>query len=113
MNHLVNAVGLLAKGGYVIGQPGWFSCRSACYLAAARPVVTEDTGFSAVLPTGEGLFAFSSTTEAAEAIDQIESDYPRHARAAREIAAEYFDASRVLGSLIDRAFTSSRVVAGS
>jgi hypothetical protein len=92
----------VAKNGYVAGGSGWFSCRSACYLAAGRPVVAQETGFSAVLPVGEGLFAFSSIDEAVDAIDQIESDYERHARAAREIAEGYFDSQDVLGSLIER-----------
>jgi hypothetical protein len=93
----------VAKNGYVRGRPGWFSCRSACYLAAGRPVITQDTGFGAVLPLGMGLFAFTSVDEAAAALDRIESDYARHADAAREIAAEYFDSARVLTSFIERA----------
>jgi glycosyltransferase involved in cell wall biosynthesis len=93
----------VAKNGYVVGRPGWFSCRSACYLAAGRPVVAQDTGFGEVLPLGEGLFAFNSIGEAADAIDRIESDYRRHANAARELAVEYFESSRVLGSLVERA----------
>jgi hypothetical protein len=93
----------VAKNGYVVGQPGWFSCRSACYLAAGRPVAVQDTGFSAVLPTGEGLLAFSTVEEAVRSIREIEADYQRHAKAAREIATEYFDATRVLTRLIEEA----------
>lgn len=93
----------VAKNAYVRGSSGWFSCRSACYLAAGRPVVAQDTGFSAVLPTGTGLLAFTSVEEAADALARIESDYARHADAAREIAAEYFDSARVLESFIERA----------
>jgi hypothetical protein len=82
-------------------RSGWFSERSACYLAAGRPVVAQDTGFGTVLPTGEGLFAFDTVDEAAAALEAIESDYARHARAAGEIAREYFAAEKVLPKLLD------------
>jgi hypothetical protein len=91
----------VAKNGYVVGRPGWFSCRSACYLAAGRPVVVQDTGFGAVLPLGEGLLAFKTLEEAVASIKDIEANYPRHAKAAREIAAEYFDATKVLPRLVE------------
>ena len=93
----------VAKNGYVLGQPGWFSCRSACYLAAGRPVAVQDTGFSAVLPVGEGLLTFTTVEEAVAAINEIEANYARHATAARALAVEYFDAPRVLTRLIDEA----------
>jgi len=93
----------VAKHGYVLGQVGWFSCRSACYLAAGRPVVVQDTGFSDVLPVGEGIVAFRTFDEAVDALAEVESKYERHARAACELAEEYFDSTRVLGELIDRA----------
>ena len=93
----------VAKNGYVVGRPGWFSCRSACYLAAGRPVAVQNTGFDAVLPIGEGLLAFSTVEQAVASIQEIEANYQRHARAAREIAAEYFDASRVLTDLVEEA----------
>jgi hypothetical protein len=95
----------VAKNGYVIGRSGWFSCRSACYLAAGRPVAVQDTGFGSVLPTGEGLLAFSTVDEAVTSIKQIEADYRRHAKAAREIAAEYFDATTVLTHLVEEAMS--------
>jgi hypothetical protein len=79
---------------------GWFSERSACYLAAGRPVITQDTGFGTVLPTGEGLFAFMTMDDVLQAIDAIESDYARHSRAATDIAHEYFRADKVLGKLV-------------
>jgi hypothetical protein len=79
---------------------GWFSDRSVCYLAAGRPVVTQETGFSKYIPTGRGLFAFSTADEALAALDAINRDYPAHTRAAREIAAEYFSAEKVLGKLL-------------
>ncbi|MGH7828538.1 MAG: glycosyltransferase, partial [Candidatus Binatia bacterium] len=82
---------------------GWFSDRSVCYLAAGKPVVTQETGFDKFIPTGAGLFAFSDMDEAVAAFDAINADYPRHARAARKIAAEYFSAKRVLGKLLREA----------
>jgi hypothetical protein len=97
----------VAKHGYVVGQPGWFSCRSACYLAAGRPVVVQDTGFADVLPVGEGIVAFRTLDEAVDALADVESRYAHHSRAAREIAEEYFDSNRVLGELIDRAMQSA------
>jgi hypothetical protein len=93
----------VAKNGYVVGRPGWFSCRSACYLAAGRPVVVQDTGFGEVLPTGEGIVPFASEDEAVAAIEDVESRYEVHARAARDIAGEYFDARRVLSRLVEEA----------
>jgi hypothetical protein len=93
----------VAKNGYVVGQPGWFSCRSACYLAAGRPVVLQETGFSDVLPIGEGVLAFRDLQEAAEAVLEVNGAYRRHARAAREIAEEYFDSARVLAGLLETA----------
>jgi hypothetical protein len=82
---------------------GWFSDRSACYLAAGRPVVTQATGFERTLPTGAGLFPFDNAEEAAAAIRSINSDYPRHCRAAREIASEYFDAAKLLKQITQAA----------
>jgi hypothetical protein len=90
----------VAKNMYVDTRGGWFSDRSACYLASGKPVLAQDTGFSEVLPTGEGLLAFSTLDEAIAGIEEIESDYERHSRAAREIAEEYFDSDRVLGALL-------------
>jgi hypothetical protein len=94
----------VAKHGYVQGCSGWFSERSACYLAAGRPVVVQDTGFSAILPVGQGLFAFSTLEEAATAVHEVVSNYPRHARAARAMAEAYFDSDTVLTRLIEEAF---------
>jgi hypothetical protein len=90
----------VAKDMVVRLRSGWFSERSACYLAAGRPVVTQDTGFSNVLPTGEGLFAFNTGDEAAAALDAVATDYERHCRAARAVAEEYFRAETVLGRLL-------------
>ena len=93
----------VAKDQNVRLRSGWFSERSAQYLAAGRPVITQETGFSNVLPTGRGLFAFSNLDEIVQAVDRINSDYPAHSRAAREIAHEYFAAERVLGNLLKHA----------
>jgi len=101
----------VAKNGYVQGRAGWFSCRSACYLAAGRPVVVQDTGFGDVLPTGEGLIAFASLEQAVAAIRAIEADTARHSRAAREIAARYFASDRVLTALIVGAMERSDAIA--
>jgi hypothetical protein len=93
----------IAKHGYVTGRPGWFSDRSACYLAAGRPVVVQNTGLDGWLPLGEGILAFETIEEAADLIRRIASDPGRHGRAAREIAREYFDHRVVLTALLDRA----------
>jgi hypothetical protein len=90
----------VAKEQYVAPRSGWFSDRSACYLAAGRPVVTQDTGFGKFVPTGEGLFSYSTTEEAAAAIEAIAADYERHSAAAQEIAREYFDAERLLKGML-------------
>jgi hypothetical protein len=93
----------IAKHGYVAGRSGWFSERSARYLAAGRPVVVQDTGFSRVLPVGEGILPFNTVEEAVAGVREVESNYERHAKAAREIAEEYFDAGKVLSRLVDEA----------
>ena len=80
-------------------RSGWFSDRSACYLAAGKPVVTQDTGFGKYVPTGVGLLAFQTIEEAAAALEEVNGDYARHCRTAREIAEEYFTADRVLGRM--------------
>lgn len=90
----------VAKSGYVVQPTGWFSDRSACYLASGRPVVAQDTGFGAVLPTEEGLLRFVSAEEAAAQIQVVMADYPRHAVAARAIAEEHLDSRKVLGRLL-------------
>ena len=93
----------VARDQYVRPHTGWFSDRTACYLAAGRPAITQETGFSKFLPTGKGLFGFKSMDDILKAVDAIESDYAGHCRAARDIAAEYFAAERVVGSLVERA----------
>jgi hypothetical protein len=91
----------VAKDQYVRLRTGWFSDRSAYYLAASKPVITQDTGFGKILPTGEGLFSFNSMEEIIAAFEAIQSDYKRHSRAARAIAEEYFRAETVLAKFID------------
>ncbi len=93
----------IAKEVYVALRTGWFSCRSACYLALGVPVVVQDTGFSSHVPTGAGLLAFTSHEEAAAAIDAVESDYARHSEAAIELSRSEFGAPRILSSLIEAA----------
>jgi hypothetical protein len=90
----------VAKDQYVRLKSGWFSDRSACYLAAGRPVITQNTGFGTVLPVGEGLFAFDSMEEIVAAFEEIHSDYDRHSRAATNIAQDYFRAETVLAKLL-------------
>ncbi|PYT15203.1 MAG: hypothetical protein DMG59_14660 [Acidobacteria bacterium] len=90
----------VAKDQNVRLRSGWFSERSACYLASGRPVITQDTGFGKHIPTGEGLFAFNSVEEIVEAFEAVRSDYGRHSRAARAIAQEYFRAETVLEKVI-------------
>lgn len=93
----------VARDQYVRPNTGWFSDRTACYLAAGRPVITQETGFSKFLTAGRGLFGFSTMDDILAAVDAIESDYVAHSRAAREVAAEFFDAEKVVGSLMERA----------
>lgn len=93
----------VAKNIYVATGSGWFSCRSACYLAAGRPVVVQDTGFSAHLPTGEGVLAFSNAEEALDGIKAVESDYEAHAAAARDVATRHLAADVVLGRMLEQA----------
>ncbi len=93
----------MAKNAYVATRSGWFSCRSACYMAAGRPVVVQDTGFSDFIPTGEGVLAFTTIDEALAGIEQIRADWGRHAKAACEIANEYFDSSKVLDAMLKQA----------
>ena len=90
----------IAKSGYARSRCGWFSDRSACYLASGRPVLAQQTGFSRWLPTGEGLFAFETMDDVLAGIEAINSDYARHARAARSIAEEHFDSGKVLPNLL-------------
>jgi hypothetical protein len=104
-NYIQNSRGefTVARDQYTRPGTGWFSDRSACYLAAGRPVITQETAFSRHLPTGNGLFAFTTMDDILRAIDAIESDYRGQCGAAREIGQEYFAAEKVLLGLMDRA----------
>jgi len=93
----------VARDQYVRPNTGWFSDRSASYLAAGRPVITQETGFSKTLPTGHGLFGFRDEGDVLAAIDAIESDYAGQCSAALEIAREFFSADRVIASMLKRA----------
>jgi hypothetical protein len=92
----------VAKEGYVESRCGWFSDRSACYLASGRPVVAQDTGFPGYFPTGEGLLSFATAEEAAATIEAVSAAYERHARAARALAEDLLDSRTVLTRLLDR-----------
>ncbi len=90
----------VAKNMYVDSRSGWFSDRSACYLASGKPVLAQDTGFGSSLPTGTGLLAFSTLEEAVAGAERIISDPQRHQRAAREVAEDHLASDRVLGRLM-------------
>jgi hypothetical protein len=92
----------VAKSGYVKSRCGWFSDRSACYLASGRPVIAQDTGFGDFIPTGAGLLPFTTVGDAAAALDGVASDYPAHSDAARAFAEEALDSNVVLGRLLER-----------
>ncbi len=91
---------MATKGIYVETQSGWFSERSMCYLASGRPVLAQDTGIGHHYPVGDGLLTFRTLEEAAGCVEELQRDYPRHARAAREIAESYFDSNKVLSALL-------------
>lgn len=93
----------VAKHGYVASRSGWFSERSAGYLAVGRPVIVQDTGFSRHLPTGDGLLAFTDLEEAIAAVAEVERRYEQHCRAARRIVEAHFDCRTVLTRLLDAA----------
>jgi len=90
----------IAKHGYVAARSGWFSERTCCYLASGRPAVVSDTGWPDWLPSGEGVFAYTTAAEAAQAIDAIRADPERHARAARKVVEEHFEAVDVCHALL-------------
>ncbi|HWI22224.1 MAG TPA: glycosyltransferase [Baekduia sp.] len=92
---------MVAKGIYVKTRGGWFSERSACYLACGRPVLAQDTGLADLYPLGEGLIAFSTLDEAVAGVQEIAADYSRHSRAAHDLAEARFDSDKVLGRLLE------------
>jgi hypothetical protein len=91
----------IAKSGYVESRCGWFSDRSAAYLASGRPVLAQDTGFAEELPVGEGLLSFRDEDGAVAAAEAVSSNYPSHRRAARRVAEEFLDSDRVLFGLLE------------
>lgn len=91
----------VAKEQYALLRSGWFSDRTACYLAAGRPAIVQDTGFGCALPTGEGLLPFSTVNDALAAFSAVTADWSRHSAAAQAIAEEYLRAETVLGQLLE------------
>lgn len=98
----------VAKHGYVTSHSGWFSERSVAYLASGRPVVLQDTGFTDWLPTGAGVLSFTNLEQAIAAVEEVNARYEFHCRAAREIAAAFFDAKKILPALLDRAVKNTK-----
>ena len=92
----------VAKETYVKSRSGWFSCRSACYLAAGRPVIAQETGWSKYIPSGNGLFAFNDMDSALEAVRTVTADIKKNSRAAIAVAHEYFDSNIVLKEMISK-----------
>jgi len=92
----------VAKNMYVQARTGWFSDRSACYLASGKPVLVQDTGLAGLYPIGKGLLTFDTLEDAVSGVEAISGDYRRHARAAREIAEDLFDSRKVLSGLLDK-----------
>jgi hypothetical protein len=93
----------VAKDQYIRLNTGWFSDRSACYLAAGRPVIIQETGFTRIYGGKAGLLSFRSLSEIVDAVKIINTDYAKHSRAARALAREVFEAEKVLKSVLDRA----------
>jgi hypothetical protein len=97
----------ITKGAYVNGRSGWFSDRTASYLASGRPALAQSTGFERHLPTGCGLLCFEDADQAAAAVDSIDADYQMHCRAARELAAQYLDYRKVLPAMLETCMTNA------
>src|SRR5262249_5795865 len=97
----------VAKHGYAASRTGWFSERSACYLASGRPVLVQDTGFTAWLAATGGVVTFRTPEMAAAGVEEINRKYESHAREARAVAAEWFDAEKVLPRLLEQALKGS------
>ena len=100
-----------AKRSCIKFQNGWVSDRTLCYLASGKPVVVQDTGRSAILPNGEGMFRFTTTEQAARAFRRINEDYERHCHAARKLAATHFDAKQVVSKILRRALGTTEAAA--
>lgn len=100
----------IAKNVYVATNSGWFSCRTACYLAAGRPAVVQDTAWSRYIPSGDGVIAFTTMDEAVDALNRVASDPAHQRRAAFEIAREYLAPDKVLPPMIDSILTNQQVL---
>jgi hypothetical protein len=92
----------VCKNVFVENQTGWFSDKSAAYLASGRPVILQDTGFSSHLPVGEGLFSVDTIDEAQHAIEEVARNYEVHSRKAREIDKEYLEARIVMNQFLNK-----------
>jgi hypothetical protein len=92
-----------AKPSCMYFQNAWVSDRTLCYLASGKPVVVQHTGPSAYLPSGEGMFRFSSHEEAIQAFATINANYKQHCHSAREIAEAFFDAKPILTRVLNTA----------
>jgi O-acetylhomoserine/O-acetylserine sulfhydrylase-like pyridoxal-dependent enzyme len=93
----------ISKHGYVAANTGWFSDRSAAYLALGRPVLLQETGYSSFIETGNGLLSFNTPDEALAGIESINSRYEKHCEAARDVAQTYFSHRKILNHLIEHA----------
>ena len=91
----------VAKHGYQVSNSGWFSERSLCYLAKGKPVITQDTGFSQFIPTGNGLLVFQTEEEAISRVEEVNTNYSMHCKSARTIAEDYFNSNKVLSDLLN------------
>lgn len=91
----------VAKHGYVAAKSGWFSERSTCYLASGKPVLVQDTGFADSIETGKGIFIFKTMEDILNNVNRINADYKMHCTNARKMAAEYFDAEKILLPLVN------------
>ena len=94
-----------AKPSYVLGQTGWISDRTLCYLASGKPVIVQHTGPSRLLPAADGAWRFRTPAEAIQALDEVAADYVQQSRLARELALEHFDARKVVSSVLERVLT--------
>jgi hypothetical protein len=108
-DYLANSLGewSVAKHAYVASRSGWFSCRTACYLALGVPAVVQDTGFTDFIPTGEGLFGFTDIDGCLTGLEAILSAPEHQSEAAHGLSREYFESGRVLTKLIEDAFGSA------
>ena len=98
----------IAKNVFVATRTGWFSCRTACYLAAGRPGVVQDTGWSKYIPSGEGVLAFSTMDECIAALEEVSANPAKHRAAAYDIAREYIAPDKVLPPMLEAIFAPRR-----